>query len=56
MGISCYIPCVVVVLAAVVVVLGVVVDVVGIVVGGYGVLFSQDTSSGQLQTFKIGSN
>ena len=55
MGISCYIPCVVVVLAAVVVVLGVV-DVVGIVVGGYGVLFSQDTSSGQLQTFKIGSN
>ena len=34
----------------------VVVWVVGMVVVGYGVLFSQDTSSGQLQTFKLGSN
>ena len=57
-------PGVVVVLVVVVVVLGVVlvvgkfvvVLVVGMVVVGYGVLFSQDTSSGQLQTFKLGSN
>ena len=56
-------PGVVVVLAAVVVVLGVVlvvgkfvvVLVVGMVVVGYGVLFSQGTSDGQLQMFKFGS-
>ena len=35
---------------------GVVVLGVGMVVEGYGVLFSQDTSAGQLQTFKLGSN
>ena len=47
-------PGVVVVLAAVVAVLGFVVVIM--VVVGYGVLFSQDTSAGQLQTFKLGSN